>query len=138
MLGVDPIFTADGEFIRIARRGGIVRAIDVRAQRGAALGRGPEFVPLPQRAVVRDRLGRGDGDLAQACSDVDVRLSAERLQIVFDAGILRQRLDECADARQHHRPHFVFELFEFGGRKSFVEPVVVGFEVEFGVADQEI
>ena len=38
MLGVDPLFAADGEFVRIARRGGIVRAIDVRAQRRAASG----------------------------------------------------------------------------------------------------
>jgi hypothetical protein len=79
-----------------------------------------------------------DGDLAESRADVDVTLRAERLQEGLDAGILRERLDECADGELHHRSHLVFQLRELRRGKSLVEPRMVGFEIELRVADEKI
>src|ERR1019366_3003297 len=138
MLGLDPILGTDREFFGIGRGVGIALTVDVGAHGGTSLRRGPELVPLPLRTVVLHGLSARDRDLADTAADVDVSLRPERLQIIFDARVLRQRLDERADAAQHHRPHLVFELRKLGGRKALVEPVVVRFEVEFRLAHQKI
>src|SRR5439155_22360537 len=107
VLRLDPILGADRELIGIARRGRVARAVDVRAYRGAALGRGPELVPAPHGAIERHRLLVDDRDVADAGADVHVALGAERLQVLLDAGILAERLNERADGVLHHRAHLV-------------------------------
>src|SRR4026209_1713219 len=94
VLCLHPFFRADRKVRRIARRGGIELAFEMPAQRRAALRRGPELVPAPQRALVAQRLAPRDGDVADARADVDMALRAEPLQVCLDTGILLQRLDE--------------------------------------------
>src|SRR5436190_23612322 len=108
------------------------------SQRLASLRRRPEFVPSPDRLIEDARLLVDDGQLADAGTDVDVRLDAERLEILFDAGVLTERLDEGADGVLHHRAHFVVELPELRRGEALVEPGAVAVEIELGLADQKV
>src|SRR4029077_5340904 len=107
-----------GELLRLRRCFRVVLSAEVSAQRSATLGGGPELVPLAEGAVVGQRLCRGHGQLADAGSDVDVGLRAERLEVLLDTCVLRQRLYEGADTGLHHRPHFVLELAELRRREA--------------------
>src|ERR1051326_2103207 len=108
------------------------------AQRLAALRRGPELVPAPDGAVVHARLFVNDRQLSDPGADVDVRLRAEGLEILFDAGVLPERLDESTEGEMHHRSHLVVELCELRGREALIEPGAVAVELELRLADEKV
>jgi hypothetical protein len=62
----------------------------------------------------------------------------EGLEVLLDAGVLLEGLDEGADGVLHHRSHLVFQLRELRRRKTLVEPRMVCFEIKIRIANQEV
>ena len=138
VLGVDPCFRSDGKPGRIGRCFRIGAFLPMGPQRSASFGRRPELVPSPKRPVIGQRLIVLHGDLTKAGADIDMTGRTQRLEVRLHSGILGKGLNEGADRVLHHRSHLFLQLRKLGRRKTLVEPVVIGFKVELGVADQKI
>ena len=95
---------------------------EVVAQGAVALRVGPEAVPAPLRAVERERGVVERADVAEAGADVDVGRGAERLQLLLDARVLAQRLDEGADRVERRQSIFSSSWAKRpGGKRSSIQ-----------------
>ena len=108
------------------------------AQRLVARGVGPEAVPPRLRAVEAEARVVDGRQVADAGADVDVRLAAQAFELVLEARVLVERLDEGAHRELRRHPHLALDLREAGGREALRQPAPVGLELEVGGADQEV
>src|ERR1017187_10430283 len=84
--------------------------VAVVAKLGVALRSGPECIPALLRFVERHTRFVSSVEAAEAGADIHMRLIAERPKLIFDSGILIERLDERANRVKRWHAHFLFQL----------------------------
>ena len=65
-------------------------------------------------------------------------LSAERLQLLLESGILAERLYERGECILDGEVHFLLQSSEVAGGEAGVDPRTVVFKTEVGVSNQKV
>lgn len=128
------------ERIGMGRAGGVglgaARAVGVR--RGVVgVPLGPEAIPAPLPAAEGKRRLGDRREVAEPGADVDPGPRAEARQLLLDARILLERLDEAADRKLRRQIHLRFERMEPARREALDDPRAVLLERELRLSDQE-
>ena len=75
------------------------------------------------------------GDTAQTRADIDVSLRTQCLQLIFQARILPQRLNEGSHRIESGQVHLLFQIVKVAGRVALIDPRRVGLKIKLRLAD---